>query len=232
MPAIKRKYAGSTSSRPLKRRSAVARTYSGATSSKVPLSMDHQLLRTKQDCVLRYHESFVLNPGTAGVPSHFTFRANSCFDPNFTGTGHQPRGYDQIMAMYQYLAVREVQIEVWFQPRDGAPVILSINADASAPSGYSRDSMMEQRTAVFKTAAGISSGNPGYISLRCKPWQLAGTKLSESDYRHLEGGNPIITQFLNVVGAPIEGTDTGNIDCVARLTYHCQVTEPKTTVSS
>ena len=130
--------------------------------------MDHQLLRTKQDCVLRYHESFSLNPGTAGVPSFYTFRANSCYDPNYTGTGHQPRGYDQIMSMYQYLAVREVQIEVWFQPRDGAPVILSINADANAPASYDRDKMMEQRTAVFKTAAGISAGNPGYISRRCR----------------------------------------------------------------
>lgn len=227
MPA-KRKYAvtkRTSSLPPLKRRKAL-RTYSGATSTKLPLSVDHQLLRTKQNCVLRYHETFQLNPGVAGSPSAYVFRANSCFDPNFTGTGHQPRGYDQIIAMYQYLAVREVQIEVWFQPRDGAPAIVCIAADGAAFSGGSRDSMMEQRTAVYKAVGGISADGPAYATLRVKPWQLAGTKLDESDYKHLNTGNPIISQFLNVIGMPIEATDTGNIDCVARITYHCQVSEP------
>lgn len=229
MPAIKRKYGVSkvTSARPLKRRNAVARTYSGATSSKLPLSVDHTLLRTKQNCVLRYHESFTLNPGVAGIPAAYIFRANSCYDPDFSGTGHQPRGYDQVMAMYQYLAVREVQIEVWFQPRDGAPVIVGIAADGTTFAGGStRNQMMEQRTAVYKAAGGISAAGPAYVTLRVKPWELAGTKLNENDYKHLATGNPIITQFLNVIGMPLEGTDTGNIDCVARITYHCQVSEP------
>jgi len=227
MPA-KRKYAVSKarSAPPLKRRKAVSRTYSGATSTKVPLSLDHQLLRNKQDCVLRYHETFSVNPALGGVPASYVFRANSCFDPNFTGTGHQPRGFDQIMAMYQYLAVRECQIEVWFTPSDGAPVIVGICADGNAGTGYARNTFMENRTAVYKATGGISSDGPGYVSLRVKPWQLAGTKLDESDYKHLGTGNPIISQFLNVVGMPLEATDSGAINCVARITYHCQVTEP------
>lgn len=234
MPATKRKYPGRSSrseGTALKRRNAVRRTYSGATSAKVPLSLDHQLLRTKQDCVLRYHETFSINPTFGGIPAQFTFRSNSCFDPNFTGGGHQPRGYDQIMAMYQYLAVREAQIEIWFTPSDGAPVILGISADGTT-SGLSRDTMMESRTSVYKAAGGISSSGPGYISLRVKPWELAGTKLSENDYKHLAGGNPIITQYFNVLGMPLEMVDNGAINCVARLTYHCQVSEPVNPIAS
>jgi len=227
MPA-KRKYGVSkakASYPPLKRRKAM-RTYSGATASKLPLSVDHQLLRTKQNIVLRYHESFQLNPGVAGAPSSYVFRSNSCFDPNVTGTGHQPRGYDQIMAMYQFLAVKEAQIEVWFQPRDGAPVIVSINSNGTTMFSPSRNDMMENKTAVFNSAGGISSTGPSYLTLRVKPWQLAGTKLSENDYKHPVGSNPVISNFFNVIGAPLEATDTGNIDCVARITFHCEVTEP------
>nr|AGA18304.1 hypothetical protein [uncultured marine virus] len=233
MPATKRKYAVSkrTASTPaLKRRRAI-RTYSGATSSVVPLSLDHQLLRTKQNCVLRYHETFTLNPGSGGLPGSFIFRSNSCYDPNFTGTGHQPRGYDQIMAMYQYLAVREAQIEIWFQPSDGAPVVLGIAADGSSGT-ITRDNMMEGRTAVYKAAGGISSTGPAYVSLRVKPWELAGTKLGENDYKHLSTGNPIITQFFIVTGMPLDLSDSGEINCVARLTYHCEVTEPIQPTSS
>uniref|UniRef100_UPI0040478526 hypothetical protein n=1 Tax=Yoonia sp. TaxID=2212373 RepID=UPI0040478526 len=174
MPAIKRKYGVSKarSTAPLKRRKAM-RTYSGATSTKVPLSMDHQLLRTKQNCVLRYHETFSLNPAIGGVPALYSFRSNGCFDPNFTGVGHQPRGYDQIMAMYSHLAVREAQIEIWFTTSDGAPVILGIVADGTVPSAWTRDSLLEARTGVYKAAGGISASGPGYITLRVKPWELA-----------------------------------------------------------
>ena len=228
MPATKRSYPGRTKrseGTALKRRRAI-RTYSGATSSKLPLSVDHQLLRQKQNIVLRYHEDFVLNPGVAGSPSSYVFRSNSCFDPNVTGTGTQPRGYDQIMTMYQFIAVREAQIEVWFQPRDGAPVILSINSNGATQFAPSRKDTMEMKTAVFKTTGGISSTGPSYLTLRVKPWELAGTKMSESDYKHASGANPVISQFFNVIGMPLETTDSGNIDCIARITFHCEVSEP------
>lgn len=229
MPATKRKGTSLASSRPLKRRNAIKRTYSGATARKLPMSVDHQLLRTRQNVVLRYHETFTINPGLGGLPGYYVFRANSCYDPNFTGTGHQPRGFDQIMAMYTYLAVREAQIEIWFQPTDGAPCILSIAANSDVTSGTpNRDGIMEQATAVFAKAGGISAAGPGYVSMRVKPWELAGTKLDENDYKHLSTGNPIITQFFNVHAMPLEISDAGDIACVARITYNCQVTEPKT----
>jgi len=130
------------------------------------------------------------------------------------------------MSMYQFLAVKEAQIEVWFQPRDGAPVIVSINSNGTTMFSPSRDDMMENKTAVFNTCGGISSTGPSYLTLRVKPWQLAGTKLSENDYKHSATTNPVISNFFNVLGAGLEATDTGNIDCVARITFHCEVTEP------
>ena len=124
MPATKRKY-GVTKARseaPLKRRKAL-RTYSGPPPLKFRchwITSCYGLSRT----ALRYHETFDINPTVGGVPAQYNFRSNSCYDPNFSGIGHQPRGFDQIMSMYQYLAVREAQIEVWFTTSDGALVIV------------------------------------------------------------------------------------------------------------
>ena len=46
-----------------------------------------------QICNLRYVDSLTIGPGGgAGLSAHHFFRANGVFDPDFTGTGHQPPG--------------------------------------------------------------------------------------------------------------------------------------------
>lgn len=47
---------------------------------------------------LKYSDQFFLT-STAGITSHL-FRANSINDPNYTGIGHQPFGYDQLAELY------------------------------------------------------------------------------------------------------------------------------------
>lgn len=59
---------------------------------------------------LKYSEivSFTLNAnGLAG----FVFSANGLFDPNVTGTGHQPMYFDQMMALYDHYHVMNSTIK-------------------------------------------------------------------------------------------------------------------------
>jgi len=42
----------------------------------------------------------------------YQFRLNSLFDPDFTGTGHQPKGFDQLAALYQRYRVYRVRWKV------------------------------------------------------------------------------------------------------------------------
>lgn len=54
---------------------------------------------------LRYAElGLSVNPG-AGLVAEYLFRANDVFDPNYSGTGHQPRGFDQLMPLYNHFTV-------------------------------------------------------------------------------------------------------------------------------
>jgi hypothetical protein len=54
---------------------------------------------------LRYSESVNIDPSLGGVPGVHVFNASSCYDPNTTGIGHQPRGFDQWMAMFDHFTV-------------------------------------------------------------------------------------------------------------------------------
>jgi len=55
-------------------------------------------------CVLKYKENGVLFTGST-TPAAQVYRLNSLFDPNLTGTGHQPNYYDQLTAVYQQYCV-------------------------------------------------------------------------------------------------------------------------------
>lgn len=86
---------------------------------------------------LRYAETIT---GLGGIPADFDyqFRLNSLFDPNFTGTGHQPRGFDQISALYNRYRVYRCNYKVMFtQENSGiinniATVYCSNSTNASA----------------------------------------------------------------------------------------------------
>ncbi len=53
----------------------------------------------------KYQTSGTLNPGVAGVAAIQVMTANGLYDPDITGVGHQPRGFDQIMALYNHYTV-------------------------------------------------------------------------------------------------------------------------------
>lgn len=60
---------------------------------------------------LRYCDVITLNPATA-VPSQYQFRANSIFDPDQTGSGHQYLGRDQLAQFYNHYVVKGAKMTV------------------------------------------------------------------------------------------------------------------------
>lgn len=72
----------------------------------------HTPLPKKMLAKLKYYTFVDLNPALAGVAGHL-FRANSVYDPDFTAVGHQPRGFDQIMPMYEHFTVIKSKISAF-----------------------------------------------------------------------------------------------------------------------
>lgn len=61
-------------------------------------------LSDAQMCKLRYVDRFQLD-ASANTANSFVFSANGLFDPNITGTGHQPHLFDQWIALYDHYTV-------------------------------------------------------------------------------------------------------------------------------
>lgn len=55
---------------------------------------------------LRYVDEIALtSPAVTGLSAAWGFRANGCYDPNAAVGGHQPKGFDQWMALYSHFNV-------------------------------------------------------------------------------------------------------------------------------
>lgn len=77
--------------------------------SPVPMSMTTKL---------RYQDTVTIDAGASALAGHI-IAANGCFKPDITATGHQPRGFDQLMALYDHYTVIGSKITASFYNRDG-----------------------------------------------------------------------------------------------------------------
>lgn len=66
---------------------------------------------SKQQGQLYYDRIGLTAPTTGNVVSYY-FSANGLFDPDITGTGHQPMGFDQMMSLYNQYTVYHSSIRV------------------------------------------------------------------------------------------------------------------------
>ncbi len=105
----------------------------------------------RQRTVLRYCEYVSVNPA-AGVVADYIFCANGLYDPNYSGTGHQPLGFDQWMTFYDHYHVVGSKMKVTVIPSDttaanaalfGGIVVRDSN---SSLTGADSTLMLEQMT--------------------------------------------------------------------------------------
>lgn len=112
---------------------------------------------------MRYQTNIVLDHGIAGIAVH-VFSANGLYDPDITGTGHQPRGYDQLMTMYDHYVVMGSKITAAFASRSSA-ANTNANIGIALKDSYGTVSdaneYMEGRNQIFKAIEQINpSGCP------------------------------------------------------------------------
>lgn len=203
--------------------------YTVAREGKSLLSRSNKLLRTRQEVVLRYHEDITLTPTGSGIPAVYNFSALSLRDPNTTGVGHQPRGFDQMMALYSHYVVNEVCIEVWFQP-GGSSSMGFIQLRDTATGLVPRHDAIEYP--VMTETLITASNEPSKATLTVKPWQFLGLKKGEDSMKGDTAANPDADCYLCVGVMPM-GLVIGNaINAVVKITYKATLLEPTNPVES
>jgi len=96
---------------------------------------------------LKYHanSSFSCTTGAVGT---YGFKLNSCYDPDYTSTGHQPLGFDQWAQFYQSYVVSHVEVRVKMLNYSAFQAVLGVLPDENASPSAVLDTLCEQPLAT------------------------------------------------------------------------------------
>lgn len=81
---------------------------------------------------LRYSTTFAGSTTSGAISNTYVFRANDLFDPDFTGTGHQPMGFDQLMLWYNHFCVISAKIIIVCKNTTGSVPTICLRVDADS----------------------------------------------------------------------------------------------------
>lgn len=161
-----------------------------------------QELRT----TLRYSDVVVLT-STVGSVSTYSFRLNSLYDPDFTGTGHQPYYFDQFAALYQRYCVKGAKITAKFShivnainvTQPSGPTVVGITTDDDGAIATTITTAMEETntTSDFLNNA-LGGNNVKTLSKTYSPMTDLGLSETNDSIVSAVNANPTRPWFANV----------------------------------
>lgn len=149
----------------------------------------------------KYSESISQNTGASGGFAYYTWSCNSLYDPNSTGTGHQPMYFDQLNAIYDHYTVIGSKITIRAAKSDASvyvPVIIGcfINDDSTV-SPTAMSALNEQSQSTHRMITGAEP-----ITVFTKKWSakktFGGSILGNDNLQGNSGASPTEQSFFTV----------------------------------
>lgn len=153
---------------------------------------------------LRYVEGFAERvPGAAS--DVYSYNLNSCFDPNLSGTGHQPMGFDQLKALYGRYRVWNCKYKVsFFIASVGETVFYCVPTNETTSFVSTPQDALETTGSKYGCCNVYTYGGAGtppkVLSGKVNMASLYGAKdISEADrYQALISASPTETAILHL----------------------------------
>lgn len=194
-------------------------------------------IATKMITKMRYQTTASLDAGNIGSADAHVFTCNGLYDPDITGSGHQPRGFDQLMALYDHYVVLGAKITVIFAQQtdavDAGNIVGITLKDTSTVSPYSNDYLEDGYNKYSCTNARDGNGvtrltytvNPSKFLSRSKP-------LSDPQLKGSIAGNPDEQVFFHVFSGGMDGANGGLCNINVVIDYIVALIEPKNPAQS
>lgn len=193
-----------------------------------------------QLCMMPYVEHVTIST-TLGARAFHAFSLNSAFDPNYTGTGHQPLGYDQMTPIFGKYCVIGAQAKVTFWNKDDNEVIgvaLYLSENPTPPGNTV--TLIEQGAIQYKflgpTGQTYNNGNPQttmYVNVSMKKFFKVASLLDNTELNTPVTNNPTRQCFLHcIVYQPDGGSSSVSATAHVELRQRIVFNQPLNLTSS
>ncbi len=175
---------------------------------------------------LRYHATLTLEPNAPFVAA-YVFSANGLFDPDITGTGHQPRGFDEIMPLFfNYVVVQSTLSASFLQTAnntadDSLGTQVGIALKGVDTVSTLSNSYFEDRNVVFTTLGNRNASGPVFLSntFNARKYLTRKDPLNDDTLQGNGGANPDEQVFYQIFIAPLQDIGVGIIQITVDIVY-------------
>jgi hypothetical protein len=178
---------------------------------------------TRMPVKLVYEDLLTIAPGT--TYGSYVFRGNSLFDPDYSGTGHQPRFFDQFAAVYGRYKVLSSSIVVEAintAGGSGSGAVFSITPNTEIITFTSWPQAAELPLARVSQIVPISSVYPFRLTHKATTTGVCGllkNQVNDEDWSALTGANPVQIWYWNINTAAVNPAVNVAITIRVRITY-------------
>lgn len=176
--------------------------------------------------------------GGSGVPATQSYRINSIFDPDLTGTGHQPLGHDEMATLYNRYRVYGMKYRITLSNQsttDYADICVSLRPNTTTYSSIytAMESAYNQKSIVGpETGSRNISIIKGYASV-AKLRGISKRQLAiEEDYGALFGSNPGNIPLLTIFAQNQNSATSITVNARVDLVYYVCLYDRKLLVQS
>ncbi len=162
-----------------------------------------------------YFDTFSLDVPAGGAAQSYLFRINSLFDPDFALGGHQPGGFDELMAIYEHYCVTMCEYKVIYQNTNVAalPALIAVQVSDNSTTSTNFGTFIENGNAQH-TMVSATNGSPirtltGTVDIAKLMGVSRSTLLKDDSFWGSQGTNPSDVAFLKIIVGSIPSGDDG-----------------------
>lgn len=183
----------------------------------------------------RYFDTGILNNPGVSAASWQVFNLSSLFDPDTTGVGHQPIGFDQLMPLYDHYTVHRAEVRVTFSSADATNaqiVVLSLQDKAGTTTNAG--TVIENGRCTYNVL-GQRGGASQVVRLTMDVEHSAFFARSVLNGDKYMGGStysPTEAVYLHVGVMGLGGVDSAGANFCTEIVYHARLSEPAAVAES
>lgn len=174
------------------------------------------------------YSSYSTLASASGVVAGQVLRGNSLYDPDYTGAGGQPRGFDQIMPLYDHYVVLSSKVMIQITNTGSQPItaVLALRDNptvATTLRGYTEFSSCQHRSVGHTGNNTITLTQKGSV----RKFLGRSNPLSDPELKGEINTNPIEEMYWHYGIAPTDGVSSVGATTYFLIEYIVAFIEPK-----